>query len=85
MSAFHKALESVVRVPMFEVWIFCSSQDGEGWPPDPSPECEGMHGEYDALACPTKFDAIKNAKATGWTWDKGGRWLCPKCSEGGEE
>jgi len=88
VSAFHKALERVVRVPMFEVHIYCSSLDGEEeWTHgfDPSPECEGRHDEYDALACPTKFDAIKNAKARGWTWDKDGRWLCPKCIDPEDE
>jgi len=34
----------------------------------------------------TKFAFIKLAQSRGWTWDKDGNWLCPKCSEkGGEE
>jgi hypothetical protein len=87
MSAFHKALENVVRVPMFEVHIFCEGHDAC----PPGGGCKRMWGEYDGLACPTKWDAIKSAKENGWTWDKDGNWWCPKCSwwadgrEGGEK
>jgi len=80
MSAFHKALERVFRVPMFEVHIFCTGPDAD----TNDGECSEMHGEYDALACPTKWDAVKNARVLGWTWDEDGNWLCAKCSEGGE-
>ncbi len=90
MSAFHKALENVERVPLFEVLIHCS---GTGtWGATASQErfredgcCTISHHERDLLARPTKFDAVKNAKENGWTWDEDGNWLCPECSKGGEE
>lgn len=87
MSAFHKALENVHRVPLFEVLIYCSGTGtwGEGsqerFHLDGS--CGGRHHEDDLLGCPTKWDAVKNAQEAGWTWDKNGNWLCPECSKEG--
>mgnify|MGYP003150270996 CR=1 FL=1 len=33
----------------------------------------------------TKSQACKEFVRAGWTYNDNGRWLCPVCSEGGEE
>ena len=75
MNAWHKALQNVLRIPMAEVHISCSGRNGKGR------ECYRSHEELDALNNPTKLEAIKNAKAEGWTYDKDGNWICPECTK----
>ena len=74
MSAFHKALQGVYRgPPVTEFCVMCSS-------------CINQEHDMDFGPDWTKFAFIKLAQSRGWTWDKDGNWLCPKCSEkGGEE
>ena len=69
MNAWHKALENVYREVTAFVMILCSDCEG------------GEHLEEQTLDCPTKLEAIKNAKAKGWTYDKEGNWLCPECTK----
>ncbi len=76
MNAWHKAMRNVWRCVMADVTILCSNDEKAG--------CEGEHREDQTLDCPTKLEAIKNAKKKGWTYDKEGNWLCPDCSKGGE-
>jgi hypothetical protein len=68
MNAWHKAMENVWRCVTASVTIYCTG-------------CDGCHHEEQSMDCPTKMEAIKNAKAKGWTYDKEGNWLCPACSK----
>ena len=69
MNAWHKAMENVWRCVIASVTIYCTGCD------------EGCHEEEQSMDCPTKLEAVKNAKAKGWTYDKEGNWLCPACSK----
>jgi len=86
MNAWHKAMRNVNRYLLAEVTINCTSTNekfpvlGHGVHGGP-PGCHGYHNEDNTLDCPTKLEAIKNAKAKGWTYDKGGNWLCPECTK----
>tara|TARA_Y100001963_G_scaffold136922_1_gene200049 strand:- start:596 stop:838 length:243 start_codon:yes stop_codon:yes gene_type:complete len=75
MNAWHKALEKVQRVVEARVYIDCINGD----------RCNGFHWEDQSLDCPTKMEAIKNAKKKGWTYDKDGNWLCPACSKNNKQ
>jgi len=81
MSAFHEALQAVIReTPNITYSIHCVT--------GPPPWCQTEFSETD-MEEPgfwTKFAFIKLARAKGWTWDEDGNWLCPKCNKkGGEE
>mgnify|MGYP003647621574 CR=1 FL=1 len=68
MNAWHKARLNVWRCVAASVIIYCTG-------------CDDCHEEEQSLDCPTKQEAIKNASAKGWTYDKEGNWLCPVCSQ----
>ncbi len=54
------------------------------------PDCSYSHGENVKGDCVDYFlrttrDAFRWFTAQeGWTYDKDGKWICPKCSKGGE-
>ena len=79
-NAYHKALKNVEEYdPTIYFGVWCSSTDclDRNHP--------GYPAEYfDGGLAMKKLDFVKGLKAEGWTYDKDGNWLCPKCLKEGE-
>ena len=75
MNAYHKALKNMNRLQVIEVTVECKCEwtfvlDG------------GMGSAIPGGGfCTTLPEACQRIRKAGWTYDKDGNWLCPKCSE----
>ena len=77
MAAWHKALKNAEEYVERHVVVGCRCGDHHST----SPTLETPPTSSDRRKWTTKMDMVGYVKEAGWTYDKDGNWLCPKCSK----